>query len=137
MELARDRGLKVTALASAHDELFLYSRAADHFLPRDAALSPLMATAATNDTKDLPRSSARERDDSGGELQATFSGQGSGRPVLEGVLGLHLGFAGVPGALLRLTFGGHTVVAEGGSQSLLGLALGRRKGREDGRAGVR
>ncbi|TQK95481.1 hypothetical protein FB563_0376 [Streptomyces puniciscabiei] len=38
MELARHRGLKVTALASAHDELFLCSRGADHFLPRDAAL---------------------------------------------------------------------------------------------------
>ncbi|MGW1594411.1 hypothetical protein [Streptomyces sp. NPDC002343] len=31
-------GLKVTALASADDELFLCPRGADPFLPRDAAL---------------------------------------------------------------------------------------------------
>ncbi|MGW6273797.1 NADP-dependent oxidoreductase [Streptomyces sp. NPDC055060] len=38
VELAHHRGLKVTALASARDEQFLYTRGADHFLPRDEPL---------------------------------------------------------------------------------------------------
>ncbi|WP_425841112.1 NADP-dependent oxidoreductase [Streptomyces fractus] len=40
VELAHHRGLKVTALASAHDERFLRGRGADHFLPREQTPPP-------------------------------------------------------------------------------------------------
>lgn len=40
VELARHRGLKVTALASARDEEFLRSRGADVFLPREQTPPP-------------------------------------------------------------------------------------------------
>ncbi|MGW3396264.1 NADP-dependent oxidoreductase [Streptomyces hydrogenans] len=39
VELARLKGLEVTALASADDEEFLASRGADHFLPREEPLA--------------------------------------------------------------------------------------------------
>jgi hypothetical protein len=44
--------------------------------------------------------------------------------VIQCVLGLFLGFAGIALALLRLSLGSHTVVADGASRSLLELALG-------------
>ncbi|QNT91991.1 hypothetical protein HEP81_01662 [Streptomyces griseofuscus] len=60
MELARHRGLKVTALASAHGEQFLCSRGADHFLPRDAAL-PSTAFVGIVDTAVPGQESAPKR----------------------------------------------------------------------------